>query len=734
MTSTTKKSPLPVEQTEESIKWDQAEKGYLTDAERIAKNMDVDGKGHLSREQSVSLGAQFQSLKEDNKQIKKNLYGLAVLCVLLFIGTVVGTVVAVRNSKDTIVDMETGVMKVKDGSDEIVTVQAQGTTFQTTGSVMMNEETTTDGETFTKIMAGNCVASDDIASMWLANEKGTDARLVITDDTDNVSSIEPVTTGRASWNKDHIVMGGMTFIPNEECTSSNRRKLLESKDIEDNDMPSFDSISIHRALKERVGFLSGRRLQDTNSGATSTSYAVKDRTVVAVRNSKDTIVDMETGVMKVKDGSDEIVTVQAQGTTFQTTGSVMMNEETTTDGETFTKIMAGNCVASDDIASMWLANEKGTDARLVITDDTDNVSSIEPVTTGRASWNKDHIVMGGMTFIPNEECTSSNRRKLLESKDIEDNDMPSFDSISIHRALKERVGFLSGRRLQDTNSGATSTSYAVKDRTAATDPDPVNLGDAGNFAILSKAGITNLVTSTITGDIAVSPIAATAMTGFGLTADGTNEFSTSTEVVGKVYAANYAVPTPTKLSTAVSNMETAYIDTQGRTQPNEFYNNINVGEIGGLELTKGVYIFSTGVTIGKSIRFSGSATDIFIIKTSNDLTQTANTKVLLADGALAKNIFWSVAGKVVVQAGAHMEGTLLVKTSATFITGSSLNGRVLSQTAVALDQNTITAPSASALTQQSGSSPLRIELEVQQYEYDIATILYATTCLYLLLT
>ena len=547
MTSTTKKSPLPVEQTEESIKWDQAEKGYLTDAERIAKNMDVDGKGHLSREQSVSLGAQFQSLKEDNKQIKKNLYGLAVLCVLLFIGTVVGTVVAVRNSKDT-------------------------------------------------------------------------------------------------------------------------------------------------------------------------------------------IVDMETGVMKVKDGSDEIVTVQAQGTTFQTTGSVMMNEETTTDGETFTKIMAGNCVASDDIASMWLANEKGTDARLVITDDTDNVSSIEPVTTGRASWNKDHIVMGGMTFIPNEECTSSNRRKLLESKDIEDNDMPSFDSISIHRALKERVGFLSGRRLQDTNSGATSTSYAVKDRTAATDPAPVDLGDAGNFAILSKAGITNLVTSTITGDIAVSPIAATAMTGFGLTADGTNEFSTSTEVVGKVYAANYAVPTPTKLSTAVSNMETAYIDTQGRTQPNEFYNNINVGEIGGLELTKGVYIFSTGVTIGKSIRFSGSATDIFIIKTSNDLTQTANTKVLLADGALAKNIFWSVAGKVVVQAGAHMEGTLLVKTSATFITGSSLNGRVLSQTAVALDQNTITAPSASALTQQSGSSPLRIELEVQQYEYDIATILYATTCLYLLLT
>ena len=164
-----------------STLWDLGEKGFLTDAERIAKNMDVEGKEHLSREQSVSLGAQFQSLKEDNKHIKKNLYGLAVRCVLLSIGTVVGTVMAVKNSKDTIVDMETGVMKVKDGTgDAIVTVQAQGTTFQTTGSVMISEETTTDGETFTKIMVGNC---DDIASMWSADEKGTDAPLVITDDT-----------------------------------------------------------------------------------------------------------------------------------------------------------------------------------------------------------------------------------------------------------------------------------------------------------------------------------------------------------------------------------------------------------------------------------------------------------------------------------------------------------------------------------------------------------------------
>jgi hypothetical protein len=62
------------------------------------------------------------------------LYGLAIFCVLLFIGTIAGTVMAIKNGKDTIIDMKTGVMKVNDGTGEediVVTVKAQGTTFKT---------------------------------------------------------------------------------------------------------------------------------------------------------------------------------------------------------------------------------------------------------------------------------------------------------------------------------------------------------------------------------------------------------------------------------------------------------------------------------------------------------------------------------------------------------------------------------------------------------------------------
>jgi Ice-binding-like len=72
----------------------------------------------------------------------------------------------------------------------------------------------------------------------------------------------------------------------------------------------------------------------------------------------------------------------------------------------------------------------------------------------------------------------------------------------------------------------------------------VDLGNAGNFAILTKAGISTTGTTNIIGDIGVSPIAATAITGFGLKLNPSRTYSTTTLVTGKVYAANYPVPTP----------------------------------------------------------------------------------------------------------------------------------------------------------------------------------------------
>jgi hypothetical protein len=226
----------------------------------------------------------------------------------------------------------------------------------------------------------------------------------------------------------------------------------------------------------------------------------------------------------------------------------------------------------------------------------------------------------------------------------------------------------------------------------------VNLGSAGKYAILAMTGISTVPATVITGDIAVSPVKAAAITGFSLIADATTAFSTSTQIVGKAYASDYAVPIPATLITAVGDMQNAYNDAEGRTSIDDAKIDLGAGLLGikfgvaSAPLTPGVYTFGTGVSIAGDIHFAGSASDIFIIKIEGTMIQAAAKKVILSGGALAQNIFWQVKGAVTVGAGSHMEGIILGKTAVTFITGSTLNGRIFSQTVCALQMATITQP------------------------------------------
>jgi hypothetical protein len=226
-------------------------------------------------------------------------------------------------------------------------------------------------------------------------------------------------------------------------------------------------------------------------------------------------------------------------------------------------------------------------------------------------------------------------------------------------------------------------------------PAMISLGAtilAKNYVILSKTGISTVPASVITGNIGVSPIAATAVTGFALTADSTTQFATSPQVVGQVHAADYGGPTAVALTASVNDMLTAY--NSGMAQATSD-GKLNLGDLGVAEVTtelmQGVYTFDSSVTIAGDFKFKGSSTDIFIIQITGDLLQVAGTTVTLVDEASKSNIFWVVSGKVTVQAGAHLEGVLLVAEKVAFLANSSLNGRVLTQTRCDLDQAVISS-------------------------------------------
>ena len=257
---------------------------------------------------------------------------------------------------------------------------------------------------------------------------------------------------------------------------------------------------------------------------------------------------------------------------------------------------------------------------------------------------------------------------------------------------------------------ALSTSYTATITTGATDvagnplatayawafttggqpigPAPVALGTAGKYAVLAESKIANAPISKITGDLGISPSAASFITGFALTKAGTHW--TSAQVTGSLFAADNDPPTPINLTTAVADMMLAYTDAAGRPTPG--FLNLSSGAIGGLTLAPGLYKWTSTVTIPSDVVISGAANDTWIFQISGDLTMSASKKMILDGGARAKNIVWQVAGMVDFGSTSHAEGVLLSKTAITLETGASINGRLLAQTAVNLASNTITVP------------------------------------------
>ena len=250
-----------------------------------------------------------------------------------------------------------------------------------------------------------------------------------------------------------------------------------------------------------------------------------------------------------------------------------------------------------------------------------------------------------------------------------------------------------------SSSGDSSSTGTTGDCMPKGDLQPVDIGAtddpkaAGNYALLAKTAITNVTGSAISGgDVGLSPAAATFITGFSLILHPSGKYSTSVSVVppGKIYAANYSVPTPTNLTSAVSSMQTAYTDAAGRPGPD--FLNLKSGNLGGLTLEPGLYTWGSTVIIPTDVTISGCPDDVWIFQIANDLDVSAAKKIILAGGARAENIFWQVAGQVTIHSNAHFEGVILSKTGITLQTKASLHGRALAQSMIALDNNDVTAP------------------------------------------
>lgn len=224
-----------------------------------------------------------------------------------------------------------------------------------------------------------------------------------------------------------------------------------------------------------------------------------------------------------------------------------------------------------------------------------------------------------------------------------------------------------------------------------TGPGVIDLGTAGDFVLLSKTGISTIGTTLITGNIGVSPISQTSLTGFSQIMDASNKFSTSSFVTGKIYAADYAAPTPAYVSTAISDQEAAFNAANGLTT--NVIVNLGAGNISGMTLEPGLYKWGTGLLItNEGVTLSGGPNDTWVFQISDDFTINNNAKIQLTGGALAKNVFWVTQTQALLGTNVDFKGNVIAKTLISVNTGSNVLGILLSQSAITLNANTIVKP------------------------------------------
>ena len=223
----------------------------------------------------------------------------------------------------------------------------------------------------------------------------------------------------------------------------------------------------------------------------------------------------------------------------------------------------------------------------------------------------------------------------------------------------------------------------------------VPLGSTSSFAILASAAITNIPTSSITGDIGLTPDTGSNISGF-------SEPMTCPEVIGKVYAVDVTGPAcalndPVLLANAKTDAGIAFINARAavRGTPQAIS-----GDLNGLTLYPGLYESGTSLEISPGgilyLDAQGDGNAVFILRSATSITTSATSEVVLAGDAKAANIYWTAGSAVTLGTNSIMKGTLIAGTSISLLTGANLEGRALNQgaaaEAVTLDSCTIVVP------------------------------------------
>jgi type VI secretion system secreted protein VgrG len=132
-------------------------------------------------------------------------------------------------------------------------------------------------------------------------------------------------------------------------------------------------------------------------------------------------------------------------------------------------------------------------------------------------------------------------------------------------------------------------------------------------------------------------------------------------------------------------------------------------DLGGMTLTPGVYTFASSAQLTGTLTLNdlGNPDAVFVFQIGSTLTTALDSSVVSINDPSTPGIsvFWQVGSVATLGTGTDFEGNILANSTIIVDTGSTVSGRLLSETgAVTLETDTITAPPAE-VPGNGGSGP-----------------------------
>ena len=197
----------------------------------------------------------------------------------------------------------------------------------------------------------------------------------------------------------------------------------------------------------------------------------------------------------------------------------------------------------------------------------------------------------------------------------------------------------------------------------------VDLRSAAAYSVLAWTDVSNSGNTVLNDALGVSP--GVTVTGF------------PPGIAGSIHVADDAA------TQAQRDLTAAYRATQALTATRGFS-----GDQNAITFSPGVYFTGAAFALTGTMTLDagGDPNASFIFQIDAAMNTAASSKMVLAHGARAANVFFQVAGAAGAGALSSMVGTVMAQGAITAGAGAHVNGRLLSLGKVTLSSNTITTP------------------------------------------